>query len=39
MLRLDRNMYGGDLLFYVTEQVPFKKLTNYENPIASDIIV
>ena len=39
MLRLDRNMYGGDLLFYVNEQVSFKKLNNYENPIASEIIV
>ena len=39
MFRLDRNRYGGGLVLYVNEQVPCKKLTNYENPIASEIIL
>ena len=39
MFRLDRNRYGGGLVLYVNEQVPCKKLTNYENPITSEIIV
>ena len=39
MFRLDHNRYGGGLVLYVNEQVPCKKLTNYENPIASEIIV
>ena len=39
MLRLDCNRYGGGLVLYVNEQVPCKKLTNYENPIPSEIIV
>ena len=39
MFRLDRTRYGGGLVLYVNEQVPCKKLTNYENPIASEIIV
>ena len=39
MFSLDRNRYGGGLVLHVNEQVPCKKLTNYENPIASEIIV
>ena len=39
MFRLDRNRYGGGLVLYINVQVPCKKLTNYENPIASEIIV
>ena len=41
MFRIDSNRYGGGLVLYVNEQVPLKikKLTNYENPIASEIIV
>ena len=39
MFRLDRNRYGGSLVLHGNEQVPCKKLTNYENPIASEIIV
>ena len=39
MFRLDHNRYGGGLALYVNEQVPCKKLTNNENPIASEIIV
>ena len=39
IIRLDRNRYGGGLVLHVNEQVPCKKLTNYENPIASEIIV
>ena len=38
MLRLDRNRHGGGLVLYVNEQVPRKKLINYENPIVSEII-
>ena len=39
MLRLDRNRYGGSLVLYANEQGLCKKLTNDENPIASEIIV
>ena len=39
MFRIDSNRYGIGLVLYVNEQVPCKKLTNYENPIASEIIV
>ena len=35
---LDRNRCKGGLVLYVNEQVPCKKLTNYENPIVSEII-
>ena len=35
----DRNRYRGGLVLYSTEQVPCKKLTNYENTIAFEIIV
>ena len=39
MFRLDRNRYGGGKVLYVNEQVLCKKLTNYEHPIASEIII
>ena len=39
MFRLDHNRYGGGKVLYVNEKVPCKKLTNYEHPIASEIIV
>ena len=37
MFRLDRKRYGGGLVLDVNEQVPCKKLTNYENAVASEI--
>ena len=39
IFRLDRNKYGEGLIVYVNEQVPSKKLTKYENPRASEIII
>ena len=39
MFRLDRKRYGGGLVLDVNEQVPCKKLTNYENAVASEITV
>ena len=37
--RLDRNRYRGGPVLYVNEQVSCKKLTSYENPITSEIMV
>ena len=39
MFSLGRNRYGGRLVLYVNEQVPYKILTNCGNPMASEIIV
>ena len=39
MFKLDRNRYSGGLVLCVNEQVPCRKLTNYENPIASGNLV
>ena len=39
MFRFDRNRYRGSLVLYVNKHRPCKKLTNYKNPIASEIIV